>query len=67
MDLQGGRARKLSPAAGMEALVTLAGKKSRYLYGEEQQFSDGPQRQKFQGDYFTFLKLVLLPPPPPEC
>lgn len=42
MDLQGGRARKLSPAAGMEALVTLAGKKSRYLDGEEQQFSDGP-------------------------
>lgn len=60
MDLQGGRVRKLSPAAGMEALVTLAGKKSRYLYGEEQRFSDGPQHQNFQRDYFTFLQLCPL-------
>lgn len=61
MDLQGGRDRKLSPAAGTEALVTLAGKKSRCPYGEEQRFSDGPTAaSKLQGDYFTFLKQCLL-------
>lgn len=59
MDLQGGRARKLSPAAGMEALVTLAGKKSRYLDGEEQRFSDGPQ-SKIPRRLFHILKTGTL-------